>query len=44
MFQILVIVASFGVIAAIKMVMGEHQRKKQANEKWENFKKKYPKK
>jgi hypothetical protein len=44
MFEILIIVAFLGVFVAIKMILGEHKHRKEANEKWARFQQKHPKK
>lgn len=44
MFEILTLVALLGVFKAIKMILGERKSRIEANEKWERFQQKHPKK
>jgi hypothetical protein len=37
MFEILVLVAAIGVFAAIREVLADQKRRKEANRKWEEF-------
>jgi len=43
MFEILILIALFGVYASVKMILAERKRRKEAQAKWERFEQQHPK-
>ena len=43
MFEILMLIALFGVYASVRMILAERKRRKVAQAKWESFERQHPK-